>query len=106
MGTDGRQPEREEKVGEAPAESGGSTIPPKVIVYSGDGCPACTQVKEFFTRKGVRFEERDVHADESAQLELLDLGFSSIPVVVIGEQAPIPGANFSRLEAALAEAAR
>jgi glutaredoxin len=58
-------------------------------------------VKGFLSKKGVAFEVRDVHEDESAQAELMNLGFTAIPVVVIGKQPPILGADLKKIEAAL-----
>jgi glutaredoxin len=58
-------------------------------------------VKEFLTRRGIEFEIKDVHADETAQAEMVEMGFAAIPVTVIGDAAPILGANLSKIEAAL-----
>ena len=73
----------------------------KIIVYSGAGWPACTQVKGFLSQRGVDFEVRDITEDESAQAELVGMGFTAIPVTVIGENPPILGADFKAMEAQL-----
>lgn len=59
-------------------------------------------MKEFLSRKGLKFEVRDITADESAQEELIELGFQAIPVTVIEGKQPILGADFKAIERALA----
>ena len=58
-------------------------------------------MKGFLSQKNLPFEVRDISADESAQQELIDMGFTAIPVTVIGDAAPILGANFREIETAL-----
>jgi glutaredoxin len=42
-------------------------------------------VKEFLSRAGREFEDRNVDEDESAYDDLIARGFRNIPVTVIGE---------------------
>ena len=72
----------------------------KVIVYSGAGWPACTQVKGFLSQQGVEYEVRDIQEDESAQNELVSMGFTAIPVTVI-DGVPILGPDLKKIEGAL-----
>jgi len=58
-------------------------------------------VKEFLSRKGVPFVEKDVQADWDAMRELLDLEVMSTPATVIGGQVVV-GFDRKRLEALLA----
>lgn len=59
-------------------------------------------MKGFLSRKGLKFEVRDITADESAQRELIDMGYTAIPVTVVGGGQPILGADFPKIEKALA----
>ena len=59
-------------------------------------------MKEFLSQKGLEFEVKDVHSDQSAQEDMVRMGFSAIPVTVVGDQPPILGADFEKIEAALA----
>lgn len=59
-------------------------------------------MKEFLSQKGLDFEVKDVHTDMAAQEEMIKMGFSAIPVTVVGDAAPILGADFEKIEAALA----
>ncbi len=58
------------------------------------------RVKGFLSQRGVPFEERDVYENEDYRRELLGMGFSSVPVTVVGGRA-IPGFDPRRLEEAL-----
>lgn len=59
-------------------------------------------MKEFLTKKGLKFQVKDVHADATAQDEMAEMGIMSIPVTRIDGGAPIVGADFKKIEAALA----
>lgn len=59
-------------------------------------------MKEFLTKKGVKFQVKDVHADESAQDEMAEMGLMSIPITRIDGGPPIVGADLKKIEAALA----
>ena len=59
-------------------------------------------MKGFLSQKGVEYELRDIQSDESAQAELMEMGFTAIPVTVIDDQDPILGANLKAIETALA----
>ena len=39
----------------------------KVIVYSTEWCPWCHRVKEWLTKQGVRYEDRDVEKNLNLQ---------------------------------------
>jgi glutaredoxin len=57
-------------------------------------------VKEFLSRKGVRFTAKIVDEDDRAYDELLARGFRTVPVTVIGDQT-IQGFDPDALERAL-----
>jgi glutaredoxin-like YruB-family protein len=42
------------------------TPAPRVVVYSGPGCPACGSAKAYLRRRGVRFREIDIARDQHA----------------------------------------
>jgi glutaredoxin len=60
-------------------------------------------VKEFLSREGRTFVERNVDDDPSAYDELLARGWRSVPVTVIGAES-IRGWDQAALRAALARA--
>jgi glutaredoxin len=57
-------------------------------------------VKEFLSRRGVEFTERNVAEDESALAELGELGVFTTPVTVIDGEVVI-GFDQARLDALL-----
>ena len=58
-------------------------------------------MKGFLSQKGIEYDVRDIQSDESAQAELMEMGFTAIPVTVIDDQDPILGANLKAIESAL-----
>lgn len=71
-----------------------------VLVYTMEGCPPCRMVKQFLTRMGVPFEEKDVQRDPQAREEFMHMGFRGTPVTLIDGQ-PIVGFDQARILAAL-----
>jgi len=61
-------------------------------------------VKEFLSREGQTFEEKNIEEDVAAYDELMALGARAIPVTVIGS-AVVIGFDQTRLRAALAASA-
>jgi len=59
-------------------------------------------VKKHLTGKNLEFEVKDIHSDEKAQNDMVEMGMMSIPVTVIDGGTPIVGADFKRIDAALA----
>lgn len=53
-----------------------------VVVYSKPNCMQCQFTKKYLENKGIPFEEKDVEQNTEAILEVKDLGFSSLPVVI------------------------
>ena len=58
-------------------------------------------VKEFLSRAGHAFVEKNVEEDDDAYGELLALGYRTVPLTIIGQQA-IKGFDEPKLRAALA----
>jgi glutaredoxin len=60
----------------------------------------CARVKEFLSRKGIAYTDRDISTDETALNELTELGVFSTPVVKINGEVVI-GFDRKKLEALL-----
>ncbi|RJQ48802.1 MAG: glutaredoxin family protein [Nitrospiraceae bacterium] len=43
----------------------------------------CTKVKEFLSKKGVQYTERDIAKDQAAISEMKKMGFMTTPITVI-----------------------
>ena len=52
-----------------------------ITVYSKSQCPNCVRAKELLTRKGVRYVEVNIEADDEAKIFLVDQGFRSVPQI-------------------------
>ena len=61
-----------------------------VTVYTTPTCPFCYQVKEFLSRRGIQFTEKNVAADPHAVQEMIRVsGQRGTPVTVIDDQAVV-----------------
>lgn len=45
-----------------------------LILYTGANCPFCRKVEAFLEDKGIEYTSKNVHQDDSALEELLELG--------------------------------
>lgn len=62
----------------------------KVTIYSTPSCHFCHMAKEFFTEKGVTFEDIDVAANQEARAEMIDMtGQMGVPVIRIADDVII-----------------
>ena len=75
-------------------------MPKSVIVYHQPGRIFCTKTKEFLSKKGIAYTERNVAEDERAMEELQKLGYYSTPVTFIDGEAVV-GFDVKKLESLL-----
>jgi glutaredoxin 3 len=74
---------------------------PKVKIYTSPECPVCRKAKDYFTQKGINFEEIDVAADrEAAQDMVRRSGQMGVPVIAVDDTL-IVGYNALKLDVAL-----
>ncbi len=59
---------------------------------------------EYLSQKGVPYVEKNVGRDPQARQELMDLGLTSLPVLLIGDRK-LTGFNPAQIDAALAATA-
>lgn len=68
-----------------------------VVVYTTPTCGYCYQAKEFLSRQGVPFIEKNVAADRQAAMEMVrESGQQGVPVITVDGQVVI-GFNQPRL---------
>jgi glutaredoxin-like YruB-family protein len=73
----------------------------KVIVYSADWCAFCHAVKDYLTKKDIKFEERNVEEKPEYGIEAVQKsGQRGIPVVQIDNKI-IVGFDRPAIDAAL-----
>ena len=58
-----------------------------VTVYTTPTCGYCRQVKEFLSRRGLKFTEYDVSRDRAAADEMIrKSGQMGVPVIIVDDQ--------------------
>jgi glutaredoxin-like YruB-family protein len=61
-----------------------------VTVYSTPTCPYCVMAKDYFTSKGVSFEDVDVSRDRARAMEMVQKsGQMGVPVIAIGDEVVV-----------------
>ena len=69
----------------------------KAVIYTSSTCPYCTMAKDYLKEKGVELEEKNVQTDPQARQELMEKGYTGVPVFVI-DREEIVGFDKSKLE--------
>ena len=72
----------------------------KVKVYTSNTCPYCTMAKEYLKDRNIEFEEKNVQTDKEARSELMDMGYTGVPVIIIDGQE-IVGFDKAKLDTIL-----
>ncbi len=74
----------------------------KIVIYSSPTCGFCYMVKDYLTKKGIGYEEKDISTDQDALRFVLDkVGQAVTPIVTIDDQI-IVGFDRPKIDAALA----
>ncbi len=60
----------------------------------------CDQAKEYLSRKGIKFRERDIAQDPGTLADLEKLGYMTTPVIVI-DGSVIVGFDAEKIDQAL-----
>ena len=63
-----------------------TSVTDSVIVYTKPACPQCDATKRALDRAGVSYQAIDVTSTPEAADMLRDLGYATLPVVMVGEQ--------------------
>ncbi|MCL4466823.1 MAG: glutaredoxin family protein [Chloroflexi bacterium] len=61
----------------------------------------CQMAKEYLSRRGIEFSERDIAVDKQAMAELMELGYLTTPVILVGDEVVV-GFDRRRLDELLA----
>ncbi|MBR7928142.1 glutaredoxin-like protein NrdH [Aerococcaceae bacterium zg-ZUI334] len=69
-----------------------------ITVYSKPNCMQCNFTKKFLDDNAIDYTMIDVYEDEVALAKVKELGFQSLPVVVIEGEEPFFGFRPDRLE--------
>lgn len=78
----------------------------KVVVYTTPTCAFCHQAKQFLSRQGIPFVEKNVAVDRNAAVEMVRIsGQQGVPVITVDGQVVI-GFDQPRLRQILQQASR
>lgn len=75
---------------------------PSITIYTQPTCQACHRLKAYLKQKGIEYHERNVSEDETAFAKLQQLGASTTPVIVVGNEV-IVGFDQAKLERLLSQ---
>jgi glutaredoxin 3 len=55
-----------------------------VIIYTKPGCPYCAKAREYYTERGIPFEDRNAQDNPVYRREMLEItgGDRTVPVIV------------------------
>lgn len=71
--------------------------PPRITLYSAQGCSHCKQAREYLKARNIAFQELDVGRSPKARKQLERLGSRGVPVILVGEQR-LDGFRADRLQ--------
>ena len=69
----------------------------KIEIYSTKTCTYCKKAKDYFDSKGLEYEVKMVDENPEYMNELTEMGFMSVPVIVMNDQI-IKGFNKDVIE--------
>lgn len=75
-----------------------------ITIYSTTSCPYCKMLKDYFTSKNLKFEEKLVDQDETARQEMSEVsgGFLGVPFTLLvkddGTKETVIGFDKGKLE--------
>ena len=70
-----------------------------ITLYNKPGCGQCMFTKKFLEKNQITFIEKDIQKSAQALEEVKNLGYASLPVVVIDGQESFSGYQSDRLQA-------
>ena len=74
-----------------------------VIIYSTPTCPYCKRAKDYLSRKGIPFADRNVAVDRDAAKEMIQKsGQMGVPVIIIDGEVVV-GFNQTLLDELLSK---
>lgn len=69
-----------------------------MVIYTSDQCPACEATKQFLDNNKVDYAEKNINENEEYRDELIEMGYSSIPVTILENEDVILGFDLQKLQ--------
>ncbi|MGM9892007.1 glutaredoxin family protein [Limosilactobacillus sp.] len=63
----------------------------EVRIFTKQFCPGCRMTEQLMTQEGIDYQEVDVTNDHQALTALRELGYASLPVVVVDDHGTVTG---------------
>ena len=74
----------------------------KVLVFTMEGCPWCTKLKEQLDDAGIEYVARDVNEYSTMYDKFVEITDSELlPALLIGKQALVPQKSFNTIDEAV-----
>ena len=74
----------------------------KVLIFTMEGCPWCTKLKEQLDEKGIDYDTRDVDEYSTMYDKFVEITESELlPALLIGKQALVPQKSFNTIDEAV-----
>ena len=61
------------------------------IIYSKNNCGPCNMLKLALREEGIAYEERNISTSEVFLNELMELGYQSVPIVLVDGKVVVNG---------------
>ncbi len=65
---------------------------PPITLYTRETCSPCKTLKWYLTKKGYKYEEKDIDDPDNFNEFVKETGFATVPLLVIGD-SKIQGLN-------------
>lgn len=69
-----------------------------MVIYTKDTCPACEATKKFLDNNNIKYIENNIDEKDSYREELLEHGYSSVPVIFLENGETILGFDLQKLQ--------
>lgn len=86
----------------ASADSKSSAKAPTIVMYATPTCGYCAKARQYFSARGLHWDERDIEASAQAKSEWKTLGGMGTPLILVDDEK-ISGFHQARIDAALAK---
>ena len=71
-----------------------------ITIYTSTTCSFCHMAKEYLDGKNIKYTEKNISEDKDARMEMMKMGFTGVPVIIIGDEK-ILGCDKAKIDAAL-----
>lgn len=71
-----------------------------ITIYTSTTCSFCHMAKDYLDGKNIKYTEKNISDDKDARMEMMKMGFTGVPVIIIGDEK-ILGFDKAKIDAAL-----